>query len=154
MTDELQRFTATGRPYKAPNATKEGYAMNAISGTESFGAAPANLLPVKFTDESLIPVPVLRAEDVGKAEPQKTKKSFWSSRRKSQNASFTMKHIPRGEYLKHYAKDDNGAYIGTEEPAADCILRGDDLIKYRRPVLAFENRVQDNATTQDDKVIR
>ncbi len=129
--------------------------MNAMAGTESWGAAPANFLPVRFHDDSLIPVPVLRPEDVGKVEPQKSKKTFWSSRRKSENANFTIKHMPRGDYLKHYAKDpDTGLYIGSEEPAADCILRGDDVMKYRKAALQFENVSQDRWKLQADRVVR
>ena len=154
LTDEMQHFTATGRPFKPPNPSKEGYAMNAVAGTESWGAAPANFLPVKFHDDSLIPVPVLRPEDVGKAEPHK-KKAFLSSRRKSENANFTVRHIPRREYLKYYAKDpDSGSYIGSEDPAADCILRGDDVIKYRREALNFENAIRDRCMPQEEKVVR
>lgn len=33
-----------------------------------------------------------------------------------------MRDMTRREYLKHYAKDENRNYIGTEEPAEDCIL--------------------------------
>lgn len=153
--NEMQHFTATGRPFKPPNPKKEAYITNAITATETWGASPANFLPVKFHDDSLIPVPVLRPEDVGKAEPHKKKKSFLSSRRKSENANFTIKHIPRAEYLKHYAKDaDSGSYIGSEDPAADCILRGDDVIKYRREALKFENAIQDRWKPREEKVIR
>ena len=155
-TDEMQRFTATGRPFKPPSPSKQGYAMNAIAGTASWGAAPANFLPVKFHDDSLIPVPVLRPEVAGKAEPlQKKNKSFLSSRRKSENANFTVKHIPRGEYLKYYAEDpDSGSYTGSEDLAADCILRGDDVIKYRREGLKFEDAIQDRWMPQEEKVLR
>jgi hypothetical protein len=154
VTEEMQRFTATGRPYKPPQTSKEGWTMNNLAGAESFGSAPANLLPVKFNDESLISVPVLRPEDVGKAEPQKTKKSFFSSRRKSSNTNFTIKQIPRGEYLKHYAKDDDGKYSGTELPADDCILRGEDVTKYRNPALTFKHEVIDTKGSKGDGVIR
>jgi hypothetical protein len=34
-----------------------------------------------------------------------------------------VKMMPRGEYLKYYAKDEEGNYIGSEEPAEDCSLR-------------------------------
>lgn len=49
-----------------------------------------------------------------------------------------MRQITRGEYLKHYAKDDNGRYIGSEEPAADCILKGEDVAKYRKELLGMD----------------
>lgn len=34
--------------------------------------------------------------------------------------------MTRGEYLKHYAKDEEGNYVGSEEPAADCVLKEGD----------------------------
>ena len=114
--DSMQRFTATGRPFKSADPTKEGWSMNSMAVADSYGAAQGNLLPAKYTDDSLIPVPVLKPDQAGKALPER-KRSFFS-RRKSKDDSFTIKHLPRGEYLKHYAKDDNGTYVGTEEPAA------------------------------------
>ena len=33
-----------------------------------------------------------------------------------------VRKMPRGYYLKHYAKDSEGRYIGTEKPAADAGL--------------------------------
>lgn len=181
VTEGMQRFTATGRPYRPPQPEIDGWSTNALSGTESFGASPANLLPVKFTDESLISVPTMRAEDVGKAEAPKSKKSFWSSRRKSSNGNFTIRQVPRGDYLKYYAKDEDGKYIGTyamssvilrdppvctdawwsswlmsagtEDPAKDCILRGDDIAKYRGS-LSFKNEIGESGTAKADGVIR
>lgn len=52
-----------------------------------------------------------------------------------------MRRIPRREYLAHYAKDESGRYVGTAEPADDCILRGEDLAKHRgsKHLSKFEN---------------
>ncbi|KAL2421829.1 hypothetical protein ABEF95_008263 [Exophiala dermatitidis] len=155
----MQSFTtATGQPYSPSHNKpgKSGSAMDAMASVESYGAGPANLLPMKFTDDSLISVPVLRPEDVGRhhqvgvasgeggsppgggAETKTMttgRRSFF--RRKSHNSSsssdnFIMRRIPRREYLAHYAKDEAGRYIGSEEPAKDCILHEDDLVKFRR----------------------
>ena len=150
--ESMQRFTATGRPFKAADPTKEGWSMNSMAVADSYGAAQGNLLPVKYTDDSLIPVPVLKPDQMGKALPER-KRSFFS-RRKSRDDSFTIKHLPRGEYLKHYAKDDNGMYIGTEEPAADCILRGGDLTKYRRATITFHDEVNDSVESRHDEIVR
>jgi hypothetical protein len=154
MTDDMERFTATGRPFKPANPAKDGWSMDSMSVTESFGAAPANLLPVRYNDESLISVPVLRPEAVGKGDAPKAKRSIFSRRRKSQTENFTMKSITRGEYLKHYAKDDEGKYCGAEAPAEDCILRGEDLIKYRTAVMNFKHEIETAATRPKDEVIR
>ena len=33
-----------------------------------------------------------------------------------------VRKMPRSHYLKHYAKDANGKYVGTEKPAVDAGL--------------------------------
>jgi hypothetical protein len=109
----MQHFTATGRPYRPPQPAKEGWSYNSLAGADSYGAAPANLLPTRYTDESLIMIAVQRPENIGKAAPAKGKKSIFSFGRKSKE-DFIMKKVPRGEYLKHYAKDDDGKYTGME----------------------------------------
>ena len=154
ITDDMQRFSATGRPYKTP--ATDGLAMNALAGAETWGAAPANTLPIRFHDDSLISVPVLRPEDVGKVEAEKPKKSFFTSRRKSSNANFTIKQVPRRDYLKHYAKDDDGKYCGSEAPAEDCILRGEDAAKYCKAAFLYKSHVSTSETYKDqkDNVIR
>lgn len=148
----MDRFTATGRPYKPPSERdKAAGAYTSVMASDSMGGvAGINHLPVKFTDDSIISIPVLPPGGTGQVEAAK-KKHFWS-RRRSENANFTMKEMPRGEYLKHYAKDDNGKYIGTEDPADDCILRGEDVAKYRHAA-TFRNEVGD-VGGNDDNVVR
>jgi hypothetical protein len=117
VKDTMQRFTATGRPYRPHQPAKEGWSVNSLSAAESFGAGPANLLPTRFTDESLITIPVQRPENIGKVAPAKAKKPFISFGWKSKD-DFLMKQVPRGEYLKYYAKDESGNYIGRQTLAA------------------------------------
>lgn len=137
-SDDMTRFTATGRPYKPENHYQSTWAGLA----DAPQTVPGKTLPLKFTDESLISVPCLRPrsqeEGFTKGEAnKKDKKRWWRRKSSTSNGSmnnpdnFVMRKIQRGEYLKHYAKDEQGAYIGTEEPAEDCILRGDDLETYR-----------------------
>ncbi|RMZ79719.1 hypothetical protein DV738_g3183, partial [Chaetothyriales sp. CBS 135597] len=131
---EMQSFTATGRPFKPRDKNdKKGGAWLALGNDMSLGHGAPDLLPQRYDDTSLITVPVMRPEDIGTANGHVTekKRSLFSSRRRSENSQFVMKKIPRGEYLKHYAKDEAGQYVGTDEPAADCILRGEDVAKYR-----------------------
>lgn len=131
MPDGMDRFSATGKAFKPIGKKDHGpMAWNSMHSADSLGAGPANLLPVKFTDDSMIDVAVMRPEDVGKAEMPKKKASFFS-RRRSDNTNFVIRQMRRGDYLKHYAKDDSGRYCGQEEPASDCILRGEDIQKYR-----------------------
>lgn len=149
--DIIRAFSATGRA--SAGQIKHRSAMDGLTSSETFGASPGTSLPIKFTDDSLISVAVLRPEDVERAASasivdaekeqeenegeggKKRKKSGFSSlfRRKSSSSSpnFTIREMTRREYLAHYAKDNSGRYIGSEEPAADCILRGKDLEKYR-----------------------
>lgn len=149
----LQRFTATGRPMPKLADSARGRGMNALASSESFGAGAPNLLPTRFTDDSIISVPVLpppgtskklsKSDDDDDGNPIKMPKSRFSffrrkssslSKKKDDDDDFVMKEMTRLDYLKHYAKDDNGKYIGTEKPAADCILKNEeDRIKYRNP---------------------
>lgn len=182
--EEFQHFTATGRPYKdtsAENSYSSG--MGAIMGADTFGVGngPPNVLPFRYTDESLIMVPVLKTpfhshstsrnsissskmsstfstsltipnndgdegsnnkygsdvtDEKTRKESKSRKFSLGNIRRRSKSRDnkddFEMKEMKRGEYLKHYAKDDDGKYIGTEEPADDCILRHAEDIKLYR----------------------
>jgi hypothetical protein len=42
--------------------------------------------------------------------------------------------MPRGEYLKYYAKDEEENYIGSEEPAEDYSLKESD--QWRRGLVS------------------
>jgi hypothetical protein len=137
-SDDMRRFTATGRPFVAddPYQSWAGFTDGDISG----GGTGKNL-PLKYTDESVISVPCLRPppdESIPEATDKK-KKKWWrriSSRYNSSDSvddpkNFIMKRMTRGEYLKHYCMDEQDNYAGMEEPAEDCILKGKDLKKYR-----------------------
>lgn len=150
----LQSFTATGRPISKTSESTKGKGLSGLNVAESLGAGAPNLLPARFTDESIISIPVLPPPDVpdGKAfssdsdeddnpikgrEKPKSRFSLSSFRRrlsskKEKQPDYVMKEMTRAEYLKHYAKDDNGRYIGTEEPGDDCILNvTEDIMKYK-----------------------
>ncbi|KAJ9603635.1 hypothetical protein H2200_011821 [Cladophialophora chaetospira] len=153
--------------------------MDSLASADSWGAGPANHSPFLITEDSLISVPVLKPSDIarhsvsqiqtlpdGSSQPGQTKsarksfsllgsKSSSSSAYKTRNTGeFVMRRVPRREYLAHYAKDDNGKYIGSEEPAPDCILHGDDLVKYRgeAKTLAakFENEINGGQSLKQD----
>lgn len=147
----LQSFTATGRPISKTSASNKGTGLDGYASAESYGAGAPNLLPVRFTDESIISVPVLPPPDVPDSDEEdnpvkglpskpKSRFSFSSFRRKSSSSTskkdkkpdFVIKDMTRAEYLKHYAKDENGKYIGTEEPASDIIIKKEDPLKARK----------------------
>lgn len=44
---------------------------------------------------------------------------------------FIMRQIPYDTWRKHYAKDADGNYRGSHAPAADCLLKPDDVKKWR-----------------------
>ena len=165
-TDSRQRFTATGRPWVPPSKhEKAQFAMTQIGFADTFAQGAPQLLPFRYTDDSIISVPVLRPEDVGSYAHRASvadgsaKKKFWQSRWKSKdgglNEKFVIKKMKRGDYLKYYAKDDEGRYCGTEEPATDCLLRGPDLQKWRGGGVAetggFKNEIRYSSETSDGK---
>jgi len=149
----LSSFTAAGRPLSETNATRKGQsALEAMGHADSFGHGAPNLLPVKFHDDSIISIPVMRPEDIHSAHTNaapapasdgKSRKLSFFHRKSAGGGSsapkqkFAMRELTRREYLAHYAKDNDGKYVGTEEPAEDCILRGEDLVRYRQPNKEF-----------------
>jgi hypothetical protein len=44
---------------------------------------------------------------------------------------FIMAQIPYNTWRKHYAKDKDGNYRGTHAPAEDCLLKPEDVEKWR-----------------------
>lgn len=50
---------------------------------------------------------------------------------KSDLPPFVMRSVPYETWRKHYAKDKDGNYKGTHAPAEDCLLKPDDLQKWR-----------------------
>lgn len=49
-------------------------------------------------------------------------KKLWSKDRKVVTHAVIVRKMPREWYLKHYAKDAEGNYVGTEKPAVDAGL--------------------------------
>jgi hypothetical protein len=44
---------------------------------------------------------------------------------------FVLRQVPYETWRKHYAKDKDGNYRGTHAPAEDCLLKPDDVQKWR-----------------------
>lgn len=154
-SDDMMRFTATGRPFVADNRYQSTW--SGLASGDAPEGVPGRTMPWKYTDESLISVPCLRprpqdsVSTSGEANVQK--KKWWRRKSSTANSSvndldnFVLKKVQRGEYLKHYAKDEQGNYIGTEPPAKDCILRGKDLEKYRSGKdMEFRNEIDKHET--------
>jgi hypothetical protein len=138
-SDDMMRFTATGRRFVVENHYQSTWAA---SEDALYGVA-GKTLPWKYTDDSLISVPCHRPRTQESVPPLeeanvKKRKKWWrrtssmsKTRANDPYYDFVLKEMRRGDYLKQYAQDERGNYIGTEEPAEDCMLRGEDLEKYR-----------------------
>lgn len=49
----------------------------------------------------------------------------------SDKPPFIFRTVPYDTWRKHYAKDKDGKYQGTHAPAEDCLLKPDDVLKWR-----------------------
>ncbi|KAL8649291.1 MAG: hypothetical protein Q9226_005638 [Calogaya cf. arnoldii] len=121
-TDAMQRFTATGRPMPSYNPSALGNMPS------DFTSQAPQFLPQKFTDESVLVIPVplsaLEAEEASapkgdNKEPQRRSSLFGKLKKGGEmkggkKDGFKMVEMTRGEYLKYWAKDEEGRYIGTE----------------------------------------
>ncbi|KAL8742998.1 MAG: hypothetical protein Q9190_004593 [Brigantiaea leucoxantha] len=125
-TDAMQRFTATGRPM--PTYTPSALA-NTATGT-SIAEAP-QFLPVKFTDDSILTIPIPLSKlypsavgsnniDTQNQNPVQQERRRWSvfgksgGKEEKDKGGFKMVKMTRREYLMYWAKDEQGRYIGTE----------------------------------------
>ncbi|KAL5354292.1 hypothetical protein ACLOAV_000380 [Pseudogymnoascus australis] len=110
-TDFYERFTATGRPMPI-------YNNSAWSSACVFGPTAPHFLPFKFTDDSIIPVVVRVCEESFKAgkegTPRKSRRSL-RDRFRFKKAKVVVAMMPRREYLRHFAHDEEGRYVGTEK---------------------------------------
>jgi hypothetical protein len=78
-------------------------------------------------------------EPVEKEDDKSEKKSFMkkiglSTDRKKRNEDlppFQFRQVPYDVWRKHYAKDKDGNYHGTHAPAEDCLLKPEDVAKWR-----------------------
>ncbi|KAI4219662.1 MAG: hypothetical protein LQ349_008291 [Xanthoria aureola] len=146
-TDAMQRFTATGRPKPSYNPSALGNLPSAFT-----HQAPQFLPQRFTDDSVLlIPIPVsaLRAantpspppssvsenpttEEETTQQPQQRRLSSSSSsklmnrlrggKKKKKKEEFKMVEMTRGEYLRYWAKDEEGRYIGTE-PEGEGVRR-------------------------------
>lgn len=115
------------------------------------------ITPTEYTDDTLMTVPVLETTGSQPQQPATESISFdrltiakEANKRKSreqrlfsslQSSKFnalsdkrvnvTIRQVSRSEYQKHYMKDEHGRYVGTEDPAEDCILSEEDAARWR-----------------------
>lgn len=87
----------------------------------SFCGATPSLLPFRFTDESVIdvPIPARYLDEPGsesKPAPERRRSVVDKllGKGKGKKEEIIVLKMTRGEYLKYWARDDNLNYIGTE----------------------------------------
>jgi hypothetical protein len=118
--DAMENFTATGHP--APQFKWQG--LQSLGGGDMYSLP--QLLPKRYTDDSIIPaivtdvVPSEKTVGVGAGK----KGGFWGKfKGKKEDEVDTLGqkkgitkvvYMPRREYLKSFAKDEKGEYIGSE----------------------------------------
>lgn len=115
--DSFLRFTATGRPVPAfKHSSLQGL------GAENMYCLP-QLLPRRYTDESIIPaiiVDVIPKTVPSSPTPKKGSLNTFIRRRvrgdaKDKESGLTkVVYMPRGEYLKYFARGLKGEYTGSE----------------------------------------
>ncbi|OBT45153.1 hypothetical protein VE00_04318 [Pseudogymnoascus sp. WSF 3629] len=109
-TDWCDRFTAAGRPMP-PKQNLSGWSNACVYVT----TAPDHP-PFRFTDDSIIPV-LIRVR-----EPSKSAKATPRLRRSlracfgaKEKTKVVMAMMPRRDYLRYFAHDEAGNYVGTEK---------------------------------------
>ncbi|KAE9374327.1 hypothetical protein N431DRAFT_543685 [Stipitochalara longipes BDJ] len=121
--DAMQHFTATGRP--APRFKSSG--LMSLGGGGDTYTLP-QLLPKRYTDDSIIPAivtNVVRSEETVQLDTKKRKSGFLSrfkgkkekdevDENGEKKGIMKVVYMPRRDYLKHFAKDERGVYIGSE----------------------------------------
>ncbi|OBT63319.1 hypothetical protein VE03_07204 [Pseudogymnoascus sp. 23342-1-I1] len=111
-TDLYERFTATGRPMPIQ------YNRSAWSSACVYGPTAPHFLPFRFTDDSIIPVVVRVCEESFKSgvegKPRKGRRSL-RDRLGFRKTKAVVAMMPRREYLRHFAHDEEGRYVGTEK---------------------------------------
>lgn len=86
------------------------------------GGGGVNHLPVKFTDDSIIRVPINIDKTYSSTKEGQDPESEQSHKRsftdklfgKKKDDTIRVVKMTRGDYLKYWAKDDHGNYTGTE----------------------------------------
>lgn len=95
--------------------------LQGLGGADMFSLP--QLLPRRYTDESIIPaivVDVIPAQKAAAGEDGKKRRPSLLGRLKSEKKKEDGKgltkvvYMPRGDYLKYFARGQAGEYIGTE----------------------------------------
>lgn len=115
-----QRTTLTGKPLKYQHDSSTNMMLS--EGGFAVGNAGANLLPHGYTDKSLVRIPIKMSDVEGEAakgtDPIKQPKKGGFFRKlsgamsdKTGGEEIKMVSMSRGDYLKYWAKGDDGNFL-------------------------------------------
>lgn len=115
--DSIMRFTATGRPIP-------GFKASALQSMGGDMYSLPQLLPKRYTDDSIIPAIVVDVIPSQKTIEEQEKKNsrrgsflkkLKGEPKKEEGKGLTkVVYMPRRDYLKWFARDLEGKYVGTE----------------------------------------
>ena len=136
-----ERTTLTGKPIPDREHDNHSSMMLGDGGMGfGMGTVGANLLPPGYTDKSLVRIPIRQSDlepeaeetessDIYTPEIQVTKKGMFggmfkglknktsSPRQRQRESGFQMVMMSRGDYLKYWAKGDDGKFLpNVQEP--------------------------------------
>lgn len=106
------------------------------------GTGPADAMPwderLNWSHNEALPSTATKADGSPEVQTER-RKSFLKRaglttervKRNPDTPPFTFRQIPYDEWRKHYAKDAQGNYRGTHAPAEDCLLKPEDVSKWR-----------------------
>lgn len=117
------RTTLTGKPLDYSHDALTNIMFSDVGFVGGDNAAGANLLPPGYTDKSAVRIPIKLSDIEGEPVKQEKKRGFF---RKMSNAlsinaksgdDFKVVTMSRGDYLKYWAKGDDGQFLpNVEEP--------------------------------------
>ncbi|KAH8593719.1 hypothetical protein B0O99DRAFT_688552 [Bisporella sp. PMI_857] len=143
--DALLRFTATGQPLPA-------FKYNGLQSLAGDMYSLPQLLPKRYTDDSLIPAIVVdvipstsptspKEKKSGRAKSLLSRIKTGLPEEKKSNGRLTkVVYMPRRDYLKWFARDKAGQYIGTEPKREWTEAQLDAAFKQWQPVLDKKKR--------------
>ena len=124
-----ERTTLSGKPINYQHDHKSNMMLGDGGAGFGVGNAGANILPPAYTDKSLVRIPIkmsdIRGSDIEQeteVKPEKKRGFFRKisssmSDRKASDNDFKVVMMSRGDYLKYWAKDEDGKFLPTvEEP--------------------------------------
>ena len=140
LSTELQHIPLYGLWTNSSLLSMPAYENKALGNmTDGSVAEAPQFLPTKFTDESILTIPIpysgiYPASSIpggNESTPGKRKGSFlgrFTNGSKKKREGFKMVKMTRREYLMYWAKDEEGRYVGTEPEGRGREVFGERLM--------------------------